>query len=128
MWRSVKALKRCRDYFCEPSGRQPVTLPALASILVEAPVDQIFDLFHRLVGVRAFAANQQLRTLPGGQHHETHDTLAVDLFAFLLHPDFGAIAARDADEHGRRPRVQTEAIDNRNLLLDFLPARRRRSP
>lgn len=38
-------------------------------ILVKLGCDQLLQILHRLVRVRALAANVQFRTLPGREHH-----------------------------------------------------------
>src|ERR1700704_4170460 len=100
-------------------------IPATRSVFVELLLDQLFELFHHLVGVRSFATNGELRSLARGEHHQAHDALAVDLFAFLLHPDFRTITTRDPDKHRRGTRVQTEPVDDHDLFLDLLPGTRR---
>src|SRR2546421_6569255 len=93
----------------------------LPLLFVEFLPDQFFQLFHYLFGVRPFTANRELRSLPGSEHHQAHDAFAVDLFAFLFHPDLGTMTAGDPDEHRRGAGMQTETVNDRDLFLDLPP-------
>ena len=87
---------------------------------MEKTVPQLLQLLHRFFGIRAFATNTQLRSLPSGQHHQPHDTFAVYLLAFFRYPNFRAVPAGNAHKHGGRPGMQPEPIHDRNFFLDLL--------
>src|SRR5438128_4495919 len=99
---------------CRVSPFIPTARLAPRSVFIKARIDQRFELLRCLRRVRSFAANPQLRALSGGQHHEPHDALAVDLFALFRHPDFRAIIACNTHEHRRRASMKPEASHNRN--------------
>ena len=111
---TLKANFLFRALFAHLAGRV-----AQMSIFVKASFNQLLDFVHRLIRILSFAANVQLGTLPRSQHHQTHDAFSVDLLAFLIDPHFTTKAGRDADEHGRGPRMQPEAIHNRNIFFYF---------
>src|SRR5690606_9691517 len=50
----------------------------------------------------------------GGQHHYTHDALAVDLEVILADPHVGAEAGRELDEFSGGPGVQAVLVPDRN--------------
>src|SRR3954451_6191277 len=88
-------------------------------ILVKARFDQLFQFLHRLLRVRSFATDLQGRALASGQHHQTHNALAINLFAFFGDPHLAAMAAGNTDEHGGRTSVQPKSIHDRNFLHDL---------
>src|SRR5262245_25184539 len=90
--------------------RPDAAAPRPTSILVKTRLDQCLKFFHRLVGVRTFATDVQLRPLPGSEHHQTHNAFAIYHFPLLRYPDFRAVTTRNSHEHGRGSRVESKSI------------------
>ena len=74
------------------------------------------------MAVSASAPSQviaELRSLAGGQHHQAHDALSVDLLPVPFDPDFAFVTVADLDEHRRGTSVQTEPVQNGDFLGTF---------
>ena len=67
---------------------QNVQRRAGGKIVSQALCNSGGQFVYRLVGVGTLTADAQFRALASGQHHQAHDTLAIDLFSFLGDPDF----------------------------------------
>ncbi len=92
----------------------------MRSVLVELAVDEGFEFGERLVGVVALGVDGDSAAGVGGQHHQAHDALAVDLFAVLFHEDVAAKAVGGFDEHGRRPGVDARLVGDGEFLGEEL--------
>ena len=86
---------------------------------VELALKQCFQLPHRRLGVRSLGDDDEFGALARRQHHQSHDALAIDLFAVLLDGDVAGIFVGGLDEQRHRSRVDAELVDHRDL-----PARR----
>ena len=82
------------------------------SVLVEAAGDEFLDFFEEFFGIGAGGGDLELGAVAGGEHHETHNGLAVDFLAVLLDPDLGLEAVRRLDEKGRGAGVEPVAVEN----------------
>src|SRR4051795_7127030 len=76
-WESNSDVKRRRRSFW-PHGLSVGRGFHPRSIFAEFARDQRFDFLDRLLRIGAFAADEKLRSLPGRQHHQTHDAFAVN--------------------------------------------------
>src|SRR5208283_163912 len=74
-----------------------------------------------LVGVVAFAMNDNVAARPGGEHHEAHDAFAVDLFAVLFDEVAAGEFIDEADEHGGGPGMDAELVEHDELALQSGP-------
>ena len=63
--------------------------------LVKLPQDQGFEFGQDGGGVVALDVEGDFAAGAGGQHHQAHDALAVDLFAVLFHKDVAGVAIGD---------------------------------
>ena len=54
----------------------------------ETAVDQFRELFERSLCFFAFGGNRDDATFGCGEHHQSHDTFAIDLLIILFDPDF----------------------------------------
>src|SRR5213080_4479856 len=88
-------------------------------VFVKTRLDQCLEFFHRLIGIRAFTTDVQLRSLAGSQHHQSHDALAIYLFAFLRHPDFRAVTTRNPHEHGRGSCMESQSVSDREIFFNL---------
>ncbi len=84
--------------------------------LAEARLDKVLDLRNHLVGVCPLGDKVQLRPFPRGQHHETHDALAIDALAVFLDPYIGSKSAGDLYEHGSGARMEPITVLYHDLL------------
>jgi hypothetical protein len=85
------------------------------SILVKLAFDQGFDLGEGLVGVVAFAMDDDFAARSGGQHHQTHDAFAVDLFAVLFDEDAAGKFIDNTDKHGGGPGMDAQLVEHHKL-------------
>ena len=70
----------------------------------------MLQFLHEQGGIIPLGGDSQDGALSGGQHHESHDALAVHLLLVLLDEDLGLKLVRDADNHGRRARVNPQLV------------------
>ena len=70
--------------------------------------------------VRPLGGHAQLGPLAGGQHHQSHDALAVDLLTVLFHPDFRLVAVGNLDETRRRPGVHPQLVEDDEVFAALL--------
>jgi hypothetical protein len=101
--------------------RQPGLSAAL--FLVKAAFNQILQFLKGTLGIRTFGRNEETATLAGGEHHQTHDALAVYLLTILLYPNLGAMLVRHAHKHGCRARVQAQLVQDGHFFLDLSGSR-----
>ena len=59
-----------------------------------------FEFGERLGSIVAFGVDGQFAARAGGQHHQAHDALAVDLLAVFLDKDVAVKAVGGLDKHG----------------------------
>jgi hypothetical protein len=71
-----------------------------------------------VLGIRALGPDPDRRPLLGGQHHDPHDALAVDLDPVAAHVHLAGEPRGAADEVGRRTRVHPEPVTDPDL--DFV--------
>src|SRR5438270_7933752 len=93
---------------------------ARLSIFVKARLDELLNFIERPGGIRSFAADLQFRALPGGQHHQSHNAFAIDLFIFFFDPDVAAVAAGYFNEKCGWSRVETEAVHDGDFFFSLL--------
>src|SRR5580704_10652561 len=86
----VKAMRaRCATYLMSKSEGMRLRR---RSRLVELAIDQLLDRPEGFVTILALAGNHEFGPRTGGQHHQAHDALAVNLFAVLFNHDFAGKA------------------------------------
>ena len=84
-------------------------------IFIKLPIYQFSEVLHRRFGIRSGRGDGQLGALRGGKHHDLHDALAINaLLAFGYHDIARKPVCCVYQGHGG-PRVQPEAIGDRNL-------------
>ena len=82
---------------------------------IKLPIYQFSEVLHRGLGIGSGRGDGQLGALCGGKHHDLHDALAINaLLAFGHHDIAGKLVCCVYQGHGG-PRVQPEAIGDRNL-------------
>src|SRR5688572_19164021 len=84
-------------------------------ILVEAALHQRRKLVDRLFRVVPDGADHDPRPALGGEHHDAHDALAVDLDVVAGHEDVRAEARGEPHELRRRPGVEPELVADGDL-------------
>src|SRR4030095_5844563 len=87
-------------------------------VFAETIRDQCRDRLQRLDFVRAIGAEYHLCALRRGEEHHAHDALAIDSPIADTDPDRARERFRDVDEFRRSARVQTEAIDDRDVAFE----------
>src|SRR6266404_5108956 len=85
------------------------------SLFVEFAANKVFQLGEGLGGVVAVGVDSEFAAGTGGQHHQAHDALAVDLVAVFFDEDFATEPAGNFDEHGGGPGVDAEFVGNQKL-------------
>ena len=88
--------------------------------LVELALDESFDFHERFGGVGTDGVNGQFAAGTGGEHHQTHDAFAIDLFAIFLHENIAGKPARGFDKHGRRPGMNARFVGDGEFLRQEL--------
>ena len=69
-------------------------------------------MFERLLGFGTTGAQLQPGAAGGGQHHDPHDTLAVDFAPTAQQPNLGVEARRQGNEFGGGAGVQSQFVDD----------------
>ena len=87
-------------------------------LLLEIAADEGGERFQSALGVFSVGADFENRAVTGGQHHEAHDTLAIDAFIVLLDDDIAGKTAGSLDELGGGPGVNAQLVPDRELTLD----------
>src|SRR5581483_12240153 len=87
-------------------------------LFLEAAGDQVLERRHRLLLVAAVAAERDVLALRGRQHQQAEDALAVDDVAVLDQLDVALEAPGEVHQLGRGARVQPQAVDDLDLVLD----------
>lgn len=91
-------------------GRLPAR-PRVVLFLVElADRDEFVESAERIFGIFAARLEAQAAAGTGREHHEPHDTLAVDAFPVLLDDDLTLEFAGDADKKRRWPGMNAQPI------------------
>ena len=103
-----------------PRSHPPIMKGGAGSILIEAPLDKFLDLLKGLFAIGALTRDAELRPLAGGQHHEAHDTLPVDLLSIAFHPNIAFVTIANLHEHRRGTSMQTEPVEDGDLLRHFV--------
>src|SRR3569623_3721783 len=103
-----------------PVARSPAER---ASLGLAEPVPYLLLQFtHCRRGVVAVGAEFELRALGRGQHLHAHDALTVHHVVTTREPHLAIETTSELAELRRRPRMQTELVDDSNpLALHSLP-------
>ena len=102
-----------QDHASAPAG----AARPLGLFLAEAVGDQGREALDGLPLVGAAADDAQPCAARRGQHHHPHDALGVDLAPVAHQPDLALELRGERDEARRGPRVQAQAVDDRDLPL-----------
>src|SRR3569833_754036 len=97
-----------------PVARSPAERASLG--LAEPVPYQLLQFTHCRRGVVAVGAEFEFRALGRGQHHHAHDALAVHHMVTAREPHLAFETGSELDELCRRPRMQTELVDDSNPL------------
>src|SRR5438046_10423183 len=93
--------------------------PEPRSVLVKLPSDdQAFQIIDGFGGVVAFGMNGQFAARTGGEHHQAHDAFAVHFLTVLFHRNLALVAIGSFDKQRRRPGVNAQFVDDRQLASD----------
>ena len=90
---------------------------ATAPPSLESALDQGGQRVHRLDGIRALGSDDEMATLLRGQHEHAHDALPVHREHVLGQADLRLEAARELDELGRGPGVETQTVPDLHFPL-----------
>src|SRR3569623_635041 len=97
-----------------PVARSPA---ARASLGLAEPVPyQLLQFTHCRRGVVAVGAEIEFRDPGRGQHPHAHDALAVHHMVTAREPHLAFETGSELDKLCRRPRMQTELVDDSNPL------------
>ena len=77
---------------------------------------QGFDFSDGLQRVVPSTCSSQFAAGPGGEHHQAHDALAVDLFAVLFHEDLQAKRLAILTNMRGGPGVDAQLVAQRSVL------------
>jgi hypothetical protein len=84
-------------------------------LFAKSRFDQILDLNNGFFRIDSFGVDGQFGALASGEHHEAHDTFAIDPFPVFFNPYLGAVAAGNFYKHGRWAGVKTISVINDNF-------------
>src|SRR5437867_4074517 len=82
------------------------------SLFVEFAADERFQLIKGLRRILAVSMDGEFAAGSGGEHHQSHDALPVDLVAILLDEDFAIEAVGGLDEHSCGPGMDAKFVGN----------------
>src|SRR5690348_10710354 len=90
-----------------------------APLSLSEPVgDEGGERVHGRFRVRSIGAEHERRSALGGEHHDAHDALAIDLHAVLHEGDLALEAGGDLHDLGRRPGVEPVLVDDLHRSFD----------
>lgn len=73
-------------------------------------MDQFLEGLKGFGGITAEGHEAEAASGTGCEHHQAHDTFAIDAFAVFFDHDFALEAAGDADEHGGGPGMDAQSV------------------
>src|SRR5207249_5189309 len=89
------------------------------SLFIELPPDEGFELGQRLGSIVAVRVDGQFTAGAGGQHHQTHDALAVDLLAILFHKDLAIKPTGGFDKESCWPGMNAQLVGHQKVLRHY---------
>jgi hypothetical protein len=89
----------------------------MESGFVEFASHEGFDFIESLMAILAFTGDLQFAAGTGGQHHQPHNALAVDLLAVLIDQDIAGEAIDEFDKEGGRAGMDAQLVDHNKFAL-----------
>src|ERR1043166_7271222 len=113
--------------FCSSSGeserraRWATYFTSISTILVliKFVFNERLDLREGLGRIVAVSVNGQFASRAGGEHHQTHNALAIDFLTVLLDKNIAPKAIGYFDKGGGRPCMNAQFICHQKVLCHY---------